>query len=557
MSPKVLKNLSLAFVVGVTGMALVQGGGFGCNVSSNAGSLVVGVAPNADFGDAPDQREILDTPGAARFPTKYSSNGSHHLDTTRSALGYLKPDGSLPISAELDAVDPADPDGEPNLGDPLTAPYFFEADQDHYDDGFLIGLLPPGGMYELPVVVSVDAGAEDKPRYVNILADWNQDLEWNGKDANGAPEWVVQNYKIRVVPGTTERIFTPTARVGSQMHEVWFRVTLSDTPVIAGSEGWDGTGEFGEGETEDYIFHTLPQSEIVIDDPGNPPPPPIPPDDPDGDDDAGDGDDEDGGNNGGAPNPDDPDGDGQPGVDPKNVGKLRRGAANAYNLILCKGKTWRRGFEWETVVRNGSTSNPFTATAGLSNDPGTVTIHAVDVGTSTVSFEANTITFPVETEEWVTGIIHVTVINCDPAGEPVGDGGGGDDDDDGGDDAGDEDGPWDGIDNAGPEDAGKLVHARGNEYYLVLCLCNDGAFRRGFQYETHVYNGTSSNPGAATVGLSNDPGTLSINPTGLGETTIEFDADPATFPFDDGNLTHVIIHVKVIDCGQEAQAGLK
>lgn len=518
-------------------------------VAGSAGSS--SLASVGDYGDAPDQRDD----GTARFPTKASNNGARHLDTTRSALGYLLSDGSLPVSAEVDATDPADPDGEPNLGDPLTAPYFFEADRDRYDDGFMIGLLPPGTLYDLPVVVSVASSAEEKARYINILADWNGDLEWNGADDNGAPEWVIQNYEIHVAPGASERVFLPTAMMGHQMYEIWFRVTLSETPVVAGSGGWDGTGEFQEGETEDYIFHTLPQDEIIVDDPGNPPPPPLPPDDGDGDDDAGDddGQDDNGDPGNGGFDPDDPDNDGQPGVDPANAKKLRRLAANVYSLTLCKGQTWRRGFEWETQVRNGTTSNPFTATVGWSTDPGSVTIHAVDVGYSRVSFEANTISFPVEEVEWVTGVIHVTVINCEN-GEPVGDGGSADDDDgdDNDDDGADEEDPWDGIDNAGPEDAGKLVHAEGNVYYLVLC-CTD-IYQRGFQYETRVYNPTSSDPGVATLGVSNDPGTITITPTGHGTTTLTFEADPATFPYDNNERVTVTIHVKVIDCTELGMA---
>ena len=323
------------------------------------------------------------------------------------------------------------------------------------------------------------------------------------------------------------------------MYDVWFRVTLSETPVVAGPEGWDGTGEFQEGETEDYIYRVLPRNEI--DPPPLPPPPfdpndpPPPPENPDGDDDAG-------GNGGPDPvDPDDPDNDGQPGVNPNNIGKLRRRVANVYSLVLCKGATWRRGFEWETQVRNPSTSNPFTATTGLTNDPGQVIIHAVDVGTSRVSFEANEISFPVETVEWATGIIDVTVINCDPSEEGIGGGNGGV--------APDPNGPWDGIDNVDPEDAGKLVHARGNEYYLVLCICDHNeVYRRGFEYETFVYNGNSSNPGVATVGLSNGPGIITITPLAVGETTITFDADPSTFPVNDNNLVRGTIHVKVIDC---------
>ncbi len=526
---RILKAMTTAGSVAAMAFQLM-----GCNVAALQGAVGGSVSGEIsavmDFGDAPDMnRSDPGFPGAG-FPTILASNGAHHLDITKSALGHFRADGSLSVSAEDDAIDPDDSDGLPNLDDALGA------DQDKYDDGFMMGYLPAGGMFEFPVVVSVDADAADQTRYVNILADWDGNLQWNGVDPDAVPEWVVQNAEVTVAPGTEERVFLPAAQVGSRIYDIWYRVTLSEKPVDPADypEGWDGSGEFEEGETEDYYVPYVPQDEIVPEDGGSYDPGP------------GDGEDDDDGLDG-EPDPDDPDGDGNPGVDPNNVGKLQRRIANHYSLVLCKGKTWGRGFEYETKVQNGTTSNPFTAGVGLSNDPGRITIHAKDVGTSRVSFEANEITFPYETEEWVTGVIDVTVIDCDPAAEDVGDGNAGDGDDDGDGKADDDGGPWDGIDNAGPEDAGKLVHAQGNEYYLVLCHC-DGPYSRGFQYETRVKNPQSSDAGVAGLSVENDPGSITITPTGYGETTLTFEADPVTFPYDEAEYATITIHVKVIDC---------
>ncbi len=506
---------------------------------NNTGGLVI---HEGDYGDAPDDRDDATATPQALFPTKAASNGAHHLDTTQSALGYFLPNDDLPVSAELDATDPSDPDGEPNIDGPLGP------DQDRYDDGFLIGVLPPSGLYEFPVVVSVASGAQEKSRYVNILADWNGDLEWGDTDPS-VPEWVVQNKEVNVKPGTSERIFMPEARLGAITYGIWYRVTLSETPIDTSAfpDGWDGTGEFDEGETEDYIFVIQPQNELVFNDilyspdlPGIPGEPPT----------VGDDDDDD----------DDPDGDGKPGINKKNIGKLRKIGPNTYRLVLCKGQTWQKGFEWETDVRNGSSSNPFAAGVGVGSDPGTVRISAREVGTTRVSFEANVKTFPVETTEWVTGVIYVTVIDCSKKEKACA--AGQDDDDDDDNQAVDKNQPVDlpevdqndpfsGIDQIRLRDIGKLRHAQGDTYYLVLCLCEEDGYERGFQYQTRVRNPQSGDSDVADLDLQNDPGRIRIRLNGLGSTTLTFEADPVTFPYDNVSWNTITIHIMVIECPEE------
>ncbi len=514
----------------------------------------------ADYGDAPDDRDDTGTVSGAKFPTKLASNGARHLDTTQSALGYFLADGSLPSSAEDDATDPSDPDGEPNLDE--------NPDQDRYDDGLFIGLLPAGGQYQLPVVVSVAAGATDQLRYINVLADWNRDLEWNDATSTGTEEWVVKNHPVHVAPGTSERVLTPFATMGSQTHDIWYRVTLSERPIdeSAYPDGWDGTGEFAEGETEDYYYQNIPMNEMEIDDTVYPPlfPPVLPPEDPDGPEDFNDpfdpdklidpdddgdepcpapGDDDD------ADNPD-PDGDGKPGIDKKNIGKLKKIGPNSYKLVICKGKTWYRGFKWQTSLRNGGNSNPFTAGVRMTNDPGTVAIRGRKVGTTTVTFEALTHTFPIANTDWVSGTIYVTVIDCEPKCEEEA----------AADPAGapkkvpvvDPADPFAGLDNAGVEDLYKLRHAGDNVYYLVICICEeDMSWQRGFQYSTNVRNPQTDDDGVATIGLQNDPGSVTITPTGIGTTTVTFEADVNTFPHNEVKYETITIHIKVIQCPED------
>jgi hypothetical protein len=543
------------------------------------------IASHADYGDAPDDGDADQGIASSQFPTQEVSNGARHTDTTRSALGYFLDDGTLAVSAELGATDPDDPDGVPNLDDVLGP------DQDLYDDGFFIGGVPVAGSYSFPVIVSVAADAEEKTRYINILADWNGDLEWRGDDTNGAAEWVVKNFEVTVAPGTSDRLFAPSAAIGTTVIGIWYRVTLSDTPVDAAAfdEGWDGTGVFAEGETEDYIFEQDP-GEIVF-----AAETPIPGggdggtgdgadgggdgsgdgsdagdgagsdggDGGDGDDGADGGDGDDGDDDDACPADDDdidadgdPDGDGEPGINRKNIGKMRKIGPNEYKIVLCKGKTYERGFEWQTQVRNASNSNPLAVGFGISNDPGTIKIRARKLGTSTVSFEANVVTFPIETVQWVTGTIHVTVIDCTPP--PCDDDDAEEDDDEGDDSDDDADDDSDDDDDVigdpgepeGPsiDDVGLLLPEGDNAFTLVLCACEEEVYERGFDQMTRVRNPHSDDPSIATIRVSNDPGRFYIAPLGIGRTTLTFEANPVTFPRDVNEWTTITINVIVIDC---------
>jgi len=85
---------------------------------------------------------------------------------------------------------------------------------------------------------------------------------------------------------------------------------------------------------------------------------------------------------------------------PKDVGKLKKTGKDTYSLKLCKGDKWEKGFEYETKVKNGETTDANVATVGLSNDPGTVKINANEVGTATITFEADVQEFPHNTVSW-------------------------------------------------------------------------------------------------------------------------------------------------------------
>ncbi|MBN1780616.1 PKD domain-containing protein [bacterium] len=102
--------------------------------------------------------------------------------------------------------------------------------------------------------------------YVNVIIDWDQDGEWGGSSFidihASAPEHVLQNYRIPPARGGSglgahpyER--PPGYRIGPNAGYVWARFTITPEPVPL---PWDGSGDFEDGETEDYLLKVAPGS---------------------------------------------------------------------------------------------------------------------------------------------------------------------------------------------------------------------------------------------------------------------------------------------------------
>ena len=202
----------------------------------------------AEYGDAPDGQPCgyHKDPGSdaiGRFPTLFASasaqapgtHGAHVLDTNQVALGSIRLS-----SRELDADDPLDSDGTPNL-----------VNQD-VDDGLAVRFLPTGQIaFDATVSRAVDAPSGTC--YVNALYDRNRDGSWNVQP--GFAEWILRNVRVDVAPGARQTVNIPVPLESNWVHTLsepaWLRLAVTSEPIDE-TGGWDGSGRFAVGEIEDY-----------------------------------------------------------------------------------------------------------------------------------------------------------------------------------------------------------------------------------------------------------------------------------------------------------------
>jgi hypothetical protein len=209
--------------------------------------------PTGDYGDAPDGAGGFFPTSFATASSRVGGPGVHHLTTGLEMLGPS-------VSAEAGVSDPLDPDGVPNLVD---------ADS---DDGVLsLLVLPAGAVFGVPMVqptlavtFSVAPGAPNVTRYLNVLLDVNGDGMW--MDTGASKEWVLINHEVDTLPGTAESIMIALDVVLPTLAflppgPMYMRCTFSRTPISplvhAATGGWDGSGAFAFGETEDVDYKLL------------------------------------------------------------------------------------------------------------------------------------------------------------------------------------------------------------------------------------------------------------------------------------------------------------
>ncbi len=207
-------------------------------------SPVTSTAPSGDYGDAPDGQLDLYYGIPGQFPTLYNTTNSHFGRPGGHTLNVGEETLGLNVSAEVDATDPSDPDGVPNLVDA-------DSDERMY-------VIMDGSQARLAFTVSVSLSAPDVTRYANALIDFDQSGNWS--TGTYGVEWVVVNLEVDVDPGDSETILTPLFDWSNQAlppSEVWMRVALTresiDETLFASVGGWDGSGQFTYGEIEDHF----------------------------------------------------------------------------------------------------------------------------------------------------------------------------------------------------------------------------------------------------------------------------------------------------------------
>lgn len=246
----------------------------------------VPVGPAADYGDAPDrniaQYITLDPDLVATFPSRFFS------ETDPGFILHQQPESSIRLGPDVTVEDNA-----------------LLVDQD-LDDGWIPSSFGVCSTVRLELFVQVPDEA-DGPFYLNALFDWNHDARWQGAlrctDTNEAntiglpgeppavpiplkgttPEWAVQNLRLdqapfNVGPGFSGDVVLPPILAGPLPGELWIRYTVTTEPVNEtqflpvglGGLGWDGSGMFVGGETEDYFSCLLlDQSNVFGSCPGN------------------------------------------------------------------------------------------------------------------------------------------------------------------------------------------------------------------------------------------------------------------------------------------------
>jgi hypothetical protein len=124
---------------------------------------------------------------------------------------------------------------------------------------------------EASVTMSMARFGTAKTAYLNILADWNADGDWNDAllsgDSQCAPEWAVKNHAFVLESGCSQ-VASPTFRVGPNAGESWMRITLADEPA-PNDFPWKGAF-FSSGETEDHPVVILPAPTEVEPGPSGP-----------------------------------------------------------------------------------------------------------------------------------------------------------------------------------------------------------------------------------------------------------------------------------------------
>ena len=102
--------------------------------------------------------------------------------------------------------------------------------------------------------------------FVNVLMDWDQNGVWGGTSScplGPAPEHVLVNFPVPngFPPGPLSALQPPPFLIGPNAGYVWTRFSITELPVPL---GWDGSGSFEDGESEDYLLRIDPDMQPTM-----------------------------------------------------------------------------------------------------------------------------------------------------------------------------------------------------------------------------------------------------------------------------------------------------
>ena len=97
--------------------------------------------------------------------------------------------------------------------------------------------------------------------YMNVLIDWNQDGVWAGSSncpVAATPEHVLVDFQVpNPFDGPISALLPPGFLIGPNTGYFWARFSITEMPV---GSGWDGSGIFEDGESEDYLIFVTSSS---------------------------------------------------------------------------------------------------------------------------------------------------------------------------------------------------------------------------------------------------------------------------------------------------------
>ena len=91
--------------------------------------------------------------------------------------------------------------------------------------------------------------------FVNVLFDWDQNGAWGGGSPcpqGTAVEHVLVDFPVpNGFAGPLSALMPPPFQIGPNNGWVWARFSITEQPV---GQGWNGSGSFEDGESEDYLL---------------------------------------------------------------------------------------------------------------------------------------------------------------------------------------------------------------------------------------------------------------------------------------------------------------